>query len=155
MKLTVELVPATSWGHNVRSEVSSSQWKKIREKCVEDAGEQCEICGANSQRKSSGSVFPKRRMRLDCHEIWKYDDLSHTQTLMGFIALCPPCHRVKHLGHTISIGLGDRAFSHLKKVNGLSPNEVLEYVEHVFAQWETRSAHPWTVDISFLEGYVP
>ena len=45
MKLTIELVPKTSWYSNVRSNVSRSQWDKLRKKCYLNADYKCEVCG--------------------------------------------------------------------------------------------------------------
>lgn len=143
MKLTIELVPSTSWGDNVRSQVSPTVWRKLRQKCIEEAGGVCEICGG---------VGPKGR--LDCHEKWHYDDKHKTQTLKGLFCLCPACHRVKHMGHTLSIGLGNSAMSHLCKVNSITMDEARRYVEAAFELWHSRSRHPWRVDTTFLKDYI-
>jgi hypothetical protein len=44
MKLTIELVPKTSWYSNVRSNVSKDEWDKIKKKCYIKANYKCEIC---------------------------------------------------------------------------------------------------------------
>lgn len=143
MKLTVELVPKTSWGHNVRTLVPKASWDLIRKKCYRLAKYVCEICGGQ------GSRHP-----VECHEIWHYDDQHYVQTLVGFIALCPLCHRVKHLGRTFSVGLGNTALKQLALVNGITMQEAGLYVEQVFDQWRDRSKHPWKVDISYIDTYV-
>lgn len=143
MKLTVELVPSTSWAKNVRSEFTTSAWKRITKKAKEAAGYVCEICGKTG-----------RKGRIECHEIWEYDDKTHVQTLTGFIMLCPKCHRVKHLGRTLSVGLAGEALAHLAEVNSLTPREVSDYVESVFAQWMARSRHEWEVNIDYAFTYL-
>lgn len=143
MRLTVELIPKTAWGANVRSEVSKSTWDSIRRKVYKAANYVCEVCG------SQGSRHP-----VECHERWDYDDTKHVQTLVGFIALCPTCHRVKHIGRAIAVGLVDRTVSHLRKINNTSQREALDYIDEVFYLWEQRSKHAWTVDISYITKFL-
>src|SRR5258708_31337818 len=84
LKLTIELVPQTSWYSNLRKVLSQSEWDKIRTKAYADYGNKCGICGATG--------------RLNCHEIWQYDGQRRAQKLIGFIALCDLCHHLKHIG---------------------------------------------------------
>lgn len=142
MKLTVELVPATSWGDNLRSHFKTREWDLLRKACYEQAGHKCEICGGKG-----------RRHTLECHEIWHYDDDQCVQTLKGLIALCPSCHEVKHIGRAMAVGLGDRALAHLVKVNGITQAEAVAHVGDAFALWKTRTQKAWTLDItSITEG---
>lgn len=87
MKLTIELVPSTSWFSNLRSLLSSEEWDKIRRGCYKNANYKCEICSG---------VGPKHP--VECHETWEYDEKQGIQKLIGLIALCPSCHEVKHVG---------------------------------------------------------
>ena len=141
MKLTVELVPESSWGDNLRSRFKPSEWDLLRKACYEQAGHKCEICGGKG-----------RRHPVECHEIWNYDDDQGVQTLKGLIALCPSCHEVKHIGRAMAVGLGDRALAHLVKVNGITQAEAVAHVGDAFVQWRTRSQRPWILDISILQG---
>lgn len=140
-RLTVELVPRTSWYTNVRSNVSRAEWEACKRFVKERSGSRCEICGG------VGSRYP-----VDCHEIWEYDDERGIQTLVGLIALCPRCHEVKHLGRTMGMGNGERAIAHLMRVNEWDEYETEVYCQIVFRIWELRSTHPWDVDITYLEG---
>ena len=83
-KLTIELVPKTSWYSNVRSNVTTSVWDKIRRECYSKANNVCEIC--SSTGKSQGF-----KHNVECHEKWEYNDTNKTQKLIGLIALCPLC----------------------------------------------------------------
>ena len=74
MKLNIELVPSTAWYKNLRNQVGSRQWDIIRKKAYSDYNYCCGIC--------------KDKGRLECHEIWEYDDTNKVQLLKGFIALC-------------------------------------------------------------------
>lgn len=106
-RLTIELVPRTCWFDNVRSAVSSSDWKRLRQQTARTAGWKCQVCGGKGPR------WP-----VECHEIWHYDDDRQYQTLTGLIALCPSCHEVKHIGFSELRGKKDEAVAHLALVNG-------------------------------------
>ncbi len=64
-KLSVELVPSSSWANNVRSLVSKKEWDSIRKKSYQDANYRCEICHGVG-----------RKHPVECHEIWEYNDAS-------------------------------------------------------------------------------
>ena len=61
-KLSVELVPSTSWYSNVRSNVTRRVWDKIRKDVYRNADYQCEVC------------HKVRKRRIECHEIWESDE---------------------------------------------------------------------------------
>ena len=105
-RLTVELVPQTCWYSNVRSEVSTGEWDKLKRVTFEQANYCCEVCSGR------GLKHP-----VECHEIWDYNDERHIQTLTGLIALCPACHECKHMGLANIKGRGAIATDHLAKVN--------------------------------------
>lgn len=140
LKLTIELVPKSSWYDNVRSHVSKEVWDKLRNEVYFQASYKCEICGGK------GHKWP-----VECHEVWEYDDVNHIQKLVRLIALCPNCHMVKHPGLAKIKGNSDLVLLQLSKVNEMTKEEALEYVNKAFAIWQERSKHQWTVDISFLK----
>jgi hypothetical protein len=140
LKLTIELIPKTSWYNNVRSHVSKQIWDIIRKKCYELAKHKCEICN------SIGGI--------ECHEIWKYDDFKHTQTLIGFVSLCSSCHKVKHPGLAKLRGEGKLVEDQLMNINNWSRNQAIEYLINSFNTWEIRSQYQWTIDISFINNYI-
>jgi hypothetical protein len=106
-RLTVELVPKTSWYNNVRALVDELGWDRIRRQVYRQAEYRCEICGGR------GPEHP-----VECHEVWRYDDRTRTQMLVRMIALCPACHQVKHIGLANVKGKGAQARGHLARVNG-------------------------------------
>lgn len=140
-KLSVELVPRSCHFTNVRSEVSQKEWDKIRKYCYALANYKCEICGGK------GSRHP-----VECHEVWSY--LDDTQKLVKMIALCPPCHEVKHLGLAQLRGNLERATKHFCKVNGCSKQEAMKYFADVFDEWAERSQSSWKLDISYLDQFM-
>jgi len=139
-RLTIELVPRSCWFDNVRSAVSSSDWKRLRQQTARTAGWKCQVCGGKGPR------WP-----VECHETWHYDDDRQCQTLTGLIALCPSCHEVKHMGFSGLRGKKDEAVAHLALVNGWSLQGAFDYVDEAFDVWRERSRHAWQLDISWLE----
>jgi hypothetical protein len=87
---------------------------------------------------------------VECHERWAYDEVRGTQTLLGLIALCPDCHRVKHFGLARVKGEQELAGRHLMRVNGWTRQQAHEYVQAAFALWEHRSRREWQVDLGWL-----
>ena len=139
-KLTIELVPKGQWGANLRSELSSGEWNRLRRATYKAADYRCEVCGG---------VGPK--WPVECHERWRYDEGTKVQHLDGLIALCPSCHEVKHIGRAQAIGRMDHALAHLMKVNRWSGEHALAYIDESFQTWARRSKEDWTLDLSWLE----
>ncbi len=147
-KLTIELVPEPVWFKSLRDAMERRNWDTIRFKAYADYNHKCGICECHPSR-------------LECHEIWEYDDINHIQSLKGFIALCVMCHNLKHLGLAqIKADEGrlnyDDIVNHFIAVNGCSYDDFLVYRDSVFTQWEKRSNYEWTQDFgiynSFLKG---
>lgn len=141
-KLTIELVPSTCFYKNVRSEISRDKWNKIRYSVYKRARFRCEICGGK------GENHP-----VECHEIWDFDSTHRIQKLIDFIALCPDCHRVKHIGLAEIKGEQHLAMKQLKKVNGINDIIAHKYLAHCVYIWRKRSEHHWTLNISYLDNF--
>lgn len=142
MKLTIELVPKTSWFKNLRTLMSKEEWDTIRKECYIEANYRCEICGGK------GKKWP-----VECHEVWDYDDKNGIQSLKRLIALCPECHKVKHIGYASTRGKAEYALAknHFMKVNRLSEKDADEQINKAFAVWFKRSHQKWKLDLSWLE----
>jgi 5-methylcytosine-specific restriction endonuclease McrA len=138
-RLTIELVPQTCWFSNVRSEVSSADWTRLKHETFQSAHYQCEICGGR------GPQHP-----VECHEVWQYDDENHCQTLIRLMALCPACHECKHIGFAHTRGRGPIAAKHLANVNGWTIEQTVAYIDECFAVWQQRSQWEWDLDIGYL-----
>lgn len=139
MKLTIELIPSTSWFSNLRSLLSSSEWDKIRRGCYKNAGYKCEICNG------VGTAHP-----VECHETWDYGT-DGIQRLIGLIALCPNCHEVKHFGLAEIKGRKVEAIAHFCKVNNCSKIDAEKYIKEAFELWNKRSNQKWDLNIELLE----
>jgi hypothetical protein len=142
-RLTIELVPKTSWYNNVRALVDELTWDRIRRQVYRQADYRCEICGGK------GPEHP-----VECHEVWRYDDRTRVQLLVRMIALCPACHQVKHIGFANVQGKGAQARAHLARVNGWTLEQTDAHISQAFGVWAQRSGGPWTLDLEGLRPYV-
>jgi len=142
MKLTLDLVPSSSWFNNVRAVVTVQQWDTLRHKVYSKAASVCEICGGVG-----------RNHPVECHEIWHYDDVKLIQRLTGMIALCPNCHMVKHFGLAQIQNREAQALRHLMRVNNITRTEAEAHINDAFQIWQNRSSKSWTLDILHLEEY--
>jgi hypothetical protein len=146
-RLTIELVPKTSFCKNVRNLISAAEWGRLRHAAYACAGNACLIC------RETG---PKGV--LHAHEVWEYTmpagadppETPGRQRLVGIAALCPRCHAVKHIGFANVMGRLEASLVHLQKVNGWSRTETEAYVEACFETWKARSKRQWQVDVSLL-----
>jgi len=145
-KLTIEIIPSKSWYNNVRSNVSEKEWDIIRKKCYKEAGYKCEICGDNGLNQG-------QQHRVECHEIWNYDNKTKIQKLVGFISLCPLCHKVKHFGLAQISGDDEIAFHQLMKVNNMTEEEAYEYLNEDNGR-TYRERFEWKLDISYVKEYI-
>lgn len=145
MILTIELVPETSFYNNLRKMMSQESWDKLRKSIYAKYNHICGICGASG--------------KMNCHEIWEYDDRHHIQHLKGFISLCDLCHHCKHIGYAqILSNEGkldfDDVVNHFLKVNKCSMREYEDYIGKMWEQWEERSNHSWKIDLGEYKSLV-
>ncbi len=146
LKLTIELVPKTSWYNNLRDVIRPAKWDKLRKRVYAEYEHKCGICGATGGR-------------FNCHEIWEYIDANHEQKLIGFIALCDMCHHVKHIGYAgllaqqgkLDIG---EVIEHFMKVNKCDMKTFEQHRDTVSEQWKERSKHKWHVGLGEYESLV-
>ena len=152
--LTIDLVPKTCWGTNLKAELPAEVWDKARASVYMKADYKCEVCG------DKGSKWP-----VECQEDYHYDEISfsrHKQTLAGLLALCPACHKVKHAGRCIAraAAISKKADAQgelklisqqLMRVNRWTYNESQMYLQHVFSVWHERSVFEWEQDFSWLK----
>jgi 5-methylcytosine-specific restriction endonuclease McrA len=144
-KLTIELIPSTAWGKNVRNEVPPKEWDEIRMAIYTKADFQCEVCGS-----TDGG--------LECHEIWAYQEhfhvedesVRHVQKLTGLVCLCRKCHLVKHFGRATITGREQQAREHLRKVNGWNAQQAEAHIRESLLVWNARCKVPWELDISYI-----
>ena len=146
MRLEIELVPETAWYSNLRTILATSGWNKIRQKVLDRANDCCEICNAKVKR-------------LECHEIWNYDDETLVQSLVDVKALCRNCHRIKHFGLSLMKSQKGQVNiqtleDHFIKVNECTYVEFKDHVNESFRTHGARSREEWEIDISNIVLYL-
>lgn len=142
-KLEIALVPRTAWYQNLRSLFTTQQWDFIRKTAYHRANYCCEICGGK------GLKHP-----VEAHEEWHYDDENHVITLDRVTAICPDCHRVKHIGLAEVRNELDIALEHLSKINQQSMEESKAQAKRAFEVWCERSSHQWTMNLKNLREWI-
>lgn len=140
--MTIELVPATCFGSNLRNALPRRGWDVMRRRVYRAAGNRCEVCGGQGTRH-----------RVECHEVWEYDDRDHVQRLVRLVALCPACHGVKHIALTSHHGRTAEALEHLASVNDWTLKQADSYAKKALAEWRERSTHLWSLDLEKLRDY--
>lgn len=141
-KLSVDMIPSTTFNKNVRSMLPREAWDEYRTAAYRRAKYRCEIC------EGVGPEHP-----VECHEEWEFNWKTKTQRLKKLIALCPDCHMVKHMGFAISQDKGTRAIEHLADVNDWTMMQAMRHIMDARDEWERRSKVRWEVDISVLKFY--
>jgi hypothetical protein len=136
--LTPELIPYHMHGKNVRAVLSQEDWQNVARHSYKEAGHRCEICNAKG--------------RLECHEIWNFNDKKLIQSLAGLITLCPDCHRVKHIGLARKMGWYGDALEHMAKVNGISKAKARKFIEYAEIEVKNRP-NEYQLDLTFLNQY--
>lgn len=144
-RLTIEMIPSTSWWDNARSRLLKGHWDALRKATYKAANYKCEICGGDG--KAQGYHWS-----VECHEVWDYNPETKVQKLVRLIALCPKCHHVKHWGRTGLAGARQlqEAFLHLLTVNGWTSDQALDHIKAAQEQWVERSRIKWKLDLSGL-----
>jgi len=142
LKLTIELIPESAWGENLRKYLRKEIWEKIRKEVFRRANYKCSICG--------------KRGKLHCHEVWEYDDQNHILKLKGFMALCENCHLIKHWGMaTILASEGkiklEDLIKHFMEVNNCDRLTFEEHKKESIQKFNERSRYEWLIDISILK----
>lgn len=138
LRLELELIPATCWGHNLRTILPRRDWEIIQQRVWKAQRFECAGCGI-------------RPPKLECHEVWKYDDESHIQKLVHVEGLCNQCHAVKHYGLACFRNKEREAYDHFVTVNRIEIAHANLYIAEARREWEERCFWQWTMDISWLK----
>lgn len=147
LRLTIELVPSTAWGRNLRDLMTKDAWDALRRQVYKHYNYRCGTCNASNTT-------------MYCHEVWQYDDEHHMQRLAGFLALCRMCHHCKHLGHANMLAQRgeldfEQVIAHFLRVNHCSHDAFEAYSAQAFDLWRERSQGPWTLDLGKYAHLLP
>jgi hypothetical protein len=142
--LTVELVPKSSWGNNLRARMSRAEWDRVKKNEAKRAGGVCEICGGTGYEQGY-------HWAVECHEVWDYNDRTGVQSLVRLISICPRCHKTKHFGLAEILGDREHVIQHLMEVNEWSRPDAERHVRQAFRLWEERSQRVWVLDLRWMK----
>lgn len=138
-KLNFELIPDACWGVNIHALFSKKVWDYVRHNALERAGNTCEICG-------------KKTSKLDCHEIWSYDEKKGIQKLENVVCVCRDCHNTMHIGRTQLLGNSEKAEDHYMKVNNVSYVEMKQDLKKANEEHKRRNlVSVWKLDLTYLK----
>ena len=148
MKLEIDLVPRTTWYNNLRKVLPKSEWDILRKRSYAEANHECKICGDKD--------------KLNCDEMWEFDDKNGIQRLKGLQAVCENCHHVKHIGFVqVQIGTGVWPESmivdlkrHFTRVNNTTADEFDRHIKEAFKTWRERSKKEWKIDFGDFKDLV-
>lgn len=141
LKLTIELVPSSSWQNNLRGILKPKMWKEIRKKVNKKDNERCSVCNSKG--------------RLHAHEVWEYNDQSKIQTLKNIISLCYYCHGVKHFGYTTlkNSENKEKFVKHFMKVNKCDRLTFQKHLIDETGKFNERSEYEWQLDLTKLKDF--
>ena len=156
-KLSVSLIPVNMWGKNVRAIVSSMEWSRLRWKLGATLNQPVGNNGGAKWGTSSlghnfifCEVCESRVDNLHLHELWEFDDTKLIQRLAGFKSLCEECHNAIHFGRASMVGLTEKAYAQLIKINGWTERQAKVHVRNALVKWREREAFHYQLDISLL-----
>lgn len=138
-KIQIEMIPSNQHYKNVRAVLTSEEWTRITKLHSQEAKDCCEICGKNA--------------KLECHEIWSFNESSKVQKLEGMTAICHECHGGIHYGHTIKHkGKSDQVnITHnIMKVNNWTSEDLQANYMIALDVAESKSNHHYTLDLTLL-----
>jgi hypothetical protein len=146
VKLEIDLVPTTAWGKNLRTQLGATKWGKLRKQVIADQGNVCAICSSTE--------------KLQCHEIWEFNDKNGVQLLKGFQASCSLCHLSSHFGLAQNLSVQghvniDNVISHFLTVNSISMKQFEKHKNEAFAIWRERSEREWELNLGDWESLLP
>jgi hypothetical protein len=149
-QLRADLLPASTWGSNLRGVFSADVWDKLRIPICTAAGNRCEVCGAEAFMDNG------RRCRPHCHELWIFEHKNgrHVQRLDTLIALCPDCHRVQHIGLAGINSETGAVIAKLCEVNCWTQQQAQRELNRAWAAYEQRQRYRWDLDLSALREIV-
>ncbi|MEX3984172.1 hypothetical protein AB4Y45_35035 [Paraburkholderia sp. EG287A] len=139
--LLPDMLPSTVWEANLRHLLSDAEWDRLRKFCYAAAGNTCVSCGSRGEP------------HIEAHEAWRFDEKTGVQSLRGILALCPTCHKAKHLGYANRIGVLPAVLNRLKWLNDWDDVKLKDELARVAERQEELSQRTWTLDLSFLKTY--
>lgn len=141
LRLSIEPTPVSSRLASLAKLLPTSQWNRIRRSIYRCAGYRCRICG--------------RSRRLDCHEVWQYNERTGYQLLRGFRALCRDCHNVKHILFVHDHWKRAKLLQHFVTVNRLTCQQAEDYLKAAHRLQQMLNQKDWIVNFGDYNWRMP
>ncbi|SDZ11557.1 hypothetical protein [Nitrosomonas sp. Nm33] len=121
-RLAMSFVPRPCININLHKVLKRTTWLKLSKDTFQKANGKCEICDTPYAR-------------LDCHEVWHYDDFRYIQELVRLMAICFLCHRVIHYNtnHFWTETAWANVIKHFKEINQVDTSAMSENLQA--AEW--------------------
>ncbi|MED4532925.1 hypothetical protein ABET51_17155 [Metabacillus fastidiosus] len=111
-ELKIEAKPVAFHGKTVRSSITQTLWRKIRQQILINKGHKCSICGFAPEDDNMRS--------LHVHEIERHDFDNGVCELLDLNLICQKCHSFHHMGRTEKVSTKEQMkelIEHFMKVN--------------------------------------
>jgi hypothetical protein len=131
LRLAIEPIPYASAPASLAKLLPRPEWDRIRRVAYKSASYHCQTCG------NAG--------RLNCHELWHFNESTGYQWLMGFQALCDDCHGVRHMLSVRNRQEFDRLANHFMAVNRASPREFRDHLEQARQRRAELNQREWRI----------
>lgn len=142
-KLKIELIPQNCWNVSLRNLLKTSDWNTIRKEVYSASNYHCQICGEKFDT-------------LDAHEVWDFDEQTHTRKLINIIGVCKACHTTIHFGRAQKLGFETAATEQFLKVNCCNLIEFKSYQLEILNNYRRlNEIDDWNLDLSYIlnQGY--
>lgn len=136
--LLPELIPYSMHYKNVRAILSPAHWQSVAKISYRNSHYKCDICNVKG--------------KIECHEIWQFDDRNLQQKLIGLTTLCVDCHRVKHIGLAKKMGYYNTTIKHMAKVNKISISQAERHVAYAEIEVKKRRGD-YALDLTYLNTF--
>jgi hypothetical protein len=135
LKLVPILVPRPLWGINAHDLLDRESWQRMRRDTFSRDNLRCIIC--------------EQKRPLECHEVFSYDDITGTATLVRLESRCADCHACNHLGRLLKRNPRGfkQALASIGRLNRISPPEVISLVQEAFKLHKSRT-RPWRTKVA-------
>jgi len=146
LKLQLELIPERQWHLSLARLLPKEIWDALRREIYQKFSYTCCICDTTN-------------CRVNCHEVWLFDDKRRIQYLKGLQCLDDDCHMVKHWGRTVAETLKgnypadtiDRLTRHFCEVNQCTPEAFELHKVEAGELWLKRSRYDYRIDFGLFK----
>lgn len=129
--------PEGAHGLSALTAATGPRWDEIVAATRFAAGERCEACEATT--------------RLSVYPVWRFEDRSRRQRLLGLMALCEAC---AHAAHDIETE-GAETAARFAELNGWTPEVTRAVLSKARRDRDRRASASWVLDLDWLEDLPP